>query len=47
MEKNSVLTRTKCSKWLDTPHMYFGCADSNGTHFEAVQIFLVMGYPYA
>ena len=33
---NSVLIRKKCSKWLDTPDMWvFGCANSNGTGFEA------------
>ena len=38
MEKiNSVLTRKKCSKWLDTPHIQvFGYVNSNGTGFEAV-----------
>ena len=38
MEKiNSILTRKKCSKWLKTPHIkVFGCANSNGTGFEAV-----------
>ena len=34
---NSVLTRKKCSKWLDTPCIWiFGHADSNGTGFETV-----------
>ena len=38
MEKiNSVLTRKKCWKWLDTPHIsIFGHANSNGTGFVAV-----------
>ena len=38
MEKiNSVLTRKKCSKWLDTPCIeIFGHANSNGTGFETV-----------
>ena len=38
MEKsNSILTRKKCSKSLDTPHiLVFESADPNGTGFEAV-----------
>ena len=36
-EINSVLTRKKSSKWLDTPCIsIFGHANSNGTGFEAV-----------
>ena len=34
---NSILIRKKCSKWLDISDIYvFGCANSNGTSFEAV-----------
>ena len=34
---NSVLTKKKCSEWLDTLHMkVFGCADYNGTGFGAI-----------
>ena len=38
MEKiSSILTRKKCSKWLDTPYMqFFGHANSKGTGFETV-----------
>ena len=38
MEKiNSILTRNKCSKWLETPcKEVSGLADSNGTRLEAV-----------
>ena len=38
MEKTkSILTRKKCSKWLDTPHMQvFGCANSNATGSETL-----------
>ena len=40
MEKiNSILTRNKCLKWQDSPHMcVFGHANSNGTGFEAVHL---------
>ena len=35
-EKNSILTRMKCSKGFDTLCIWvFGCANSNGTGFEA------------
>ena len=34
---NSILTRKKCSKWLETQCIWvFGCANSNDTGFEAV-----------
>ena len=34
---NSILTRKKCSKWLDTPNLQvFGHADSKSTDFETV-----------
>ena len=38
MEKiNSILTRIKCSKWLDAPCIQvFGHANSNGTGLETV-----------
>ena len=45
-----ILTRMKCSKWLDTLYIkLFGCADSNGTGFWGCtfRCFWVMGYMYA